>query len=238
MTRKRPGGLLTDDDVWLFNEGAHTRLYERLGAQLDAAGTHLGLWAPNAAAVSVIGDFNGWRPGHDLLEPRGSSGLWQGRVSGLEHASRYKFHIDSHRRGYAVDKADPFAFYAEPAPRTASVVWDLGHEWGDADWMATRAAHNALDAPITIYEMHLGSWRRDPASGDRSLNYRELAEPLARYVQRHRLHPRRADAGDGAPLLRLVGLPDHRATSRPRRASARRRTSCTWSTCCTSTGSA
>jgi 1,4-alpha-glucan branching enzyme len=187
MTPKGPrssanrAGLLTDDDVWLFNEGAHTRLYERLGAQLEAAGTHVGLWAPNAAAVSVVGDFNGWRPGHDPLEPRGDSGLWQARVGGLEHGSRYKFHVDSHRRGYAVDKADPFAFYAEPPPRTASVVWDLAHEWGDADWMAERGGRNALDAPIAIYEMHVGSWRAADHE-HRSLNYRELAEPLARYV--------------------------------------------------------
>ncbi len=102
-------------------------------------------------------------------------------VGGLEHGSRYKFHVDSHRRGYAVDKADPFAFYAEPPPRTASVVWDLAHEWGDADWMADRGTRNALDAPMTIYEMHVGSWRAAEHE-HRSLNYRELAEPLARYV--------------------------------------------------------
>ncbi len=182
MTPPSPTGLLTDDDVWLFNEGAHTRLYERLGAQLGAGGAQVGLWAPNAAAVSVVGDFNGWLPGAEPLEPRGDSGLWQGWVAGLERGGRYKFHIDSNRRGYAVDKADPFAFYAEVPPRTASVAWDLDHDWQDAAWMASRGARNALDAPMTIYELHVGSWRA--AEGEhRSLGYRELAEPLARYVR-------------------------------------------------------
>jgi len=180
-SRANAPGLLTDDDIWLFNEGAHTRLYTRLGAQPGSGTTHVGLWAPNAAAVSVIGDFNGWRPGSDPLEPRERSGLWQARVAGLEPGARYKFHIDSHRRGYAVDKADPFAFLAEQPPRTASVVWDLAYQWGDTAWMGERGRHNALDAPMAIYELHVGSWRH-VAGERRSLNYRELAEPLARYV--------------------------------------------------------
>ncbi len=174
--------MITDDDLWLFNEGAHTRLYTRLGAQVRPDGsTHLGVWAPNAAMVSVIGDFNGWRPGRHPLEPRDRSGIWQATVPELAAGGRYKFHIDSNRRGYAVDKADPFAFWAEQPPRTASVVWDLAYDWHDDDWMARRHAANSLDAPMTIYELHLGSWRH--AAGERrSLNYRELIEPLARYV--------------------------------------------------------
>jgi 1,4-alpha-glucan branching enzyme len=175
-------GFVTADDVWLFNEGAHTCLYRKLGAQLVPGGVMFGVWAPNAERVSVIGDFNGWRPGANPLEPQRSSGIWQQLVPGLESGARYKFHIESKVNGYAVDKADPFAAWAEPSPRTGSVVWDLARDWHDAEWMATRAAHNALDAPMAIYELHLGSWRH--AEGEhRSLNYREIAEPLARYVR-------------------------------------------------------
>jgi len=177
----RPPGFVTDDDVWLFNEGAHTRLYERLGAHPRDGATVFGVWAPNARAVSVIGDFNGWQPGHTRLHPQGSSGIWQADVPGVGPGDTYKFHIESRSLGYEVEKADPFAFCAEQSPRTASVVWDLDHTWADADWMATRGAHNALDAPMAIYEMHLGSWRHAEHE-HRSLNYRELAPVLAEYV--------------------------------------------------------
>jgi 1,4-alpha-glucan branching enzyme len=173
--------VLGEDDLWLFNEGAHTRLYERLGAQLlVGGGAHVGVWAPNAAEVSVIGDFNHWSPGRDRLEPQGRSGIWHGHVAGLSAGERYKLHLRSRVRGYEVDKADPFAFRAEMPPRTASVAWDLAYDWGDEAWMARRGAANALDAPMAIYEVHLGSWRH--AEGHRSLGYRDIAEPLARYV--------------------------------------------------------
>jgi len=176
-----PGPFVTADDLWLFNEGVHTRLYDKLGAQLTPDGVLFGVWAPNARKVSVIGDFNGWTPGANPLEPQSSSGIWQQIVSGVGPGTTYKFHIESRAGGYSVAKADPFAAWAEPPPRTASVVWDLAYEWHDTAWMAGRATVNALDAPMAIYEMHLGSWRH--AEGEhRSLNYRELAEPLARYV--------------------------------------------------------
>ncbi|HEY5156203.1 MAG TPA: 1,4-alpha-glucan branching protein GlgB, partial [Acidimicrobiales bacterium] len=175
-------GLVTDQDLWLFNEGAHTGLHHKLGARRHDGGVTFGVWAPNAARVSVVGDFNGWHPGADPLEPQGSAGIWQRFVAGVEAGARYKFHIESRHGGYVVDKADPFATWAEQAPRTASIVWDLDYDWHDADWMAARGAHNALDAPMAIYEMHLGSWRH--VEGEhRSLNYREIAEPLARYVR-------------------------------------------------------
>jgi 1,4-alpha-glucan branching enzyme len=177
----KPAPFVSADDLWLFNEGAHTRLYHRLGAQLTPAGVVFGVWAPNAERVSVVGDFNGWTTGSDPLEAQGSSGIWQGLVAGAGPGASYKFHIESRVGGYAVDKADPFATWAEPPPRTASVVCDLNHAWHDDEWMASRGRANALDAPMAIYEVHLGSWRH--AEGEhRSLNYREIAEPLARYV--------------------------------------------------------
>ena len=179
--------LLTDDDLWLFNEGAHTRLYERLGAHLAPGpsgepGCTFGVWAPNARRVSVIGDHNGWQAGVDLLEPNGASGIWGGRVEGVGEGARYKFHIESRAGGYAVDKADPVAFQAEMPPRTASVVAELdGYAWGDGDWMRDRHTSNALDAPFSVYEVHLGSWRH--AENElRSLNYREVAPVLTEYV--------------------------------------------------------
>jgi len=172
---------VTPDDLWLFNEGVHLRLYEKLGAHREDDGTvTFGVWAPNARLVSVIGDFNGWRPGADPLEPQQSSGVWQGRVAGLDEGACYKFHIES-RGGHRVEKADPFAFFAEQPPRTASRLWSLDYEWGDDAWLADRGPRGALDAPIAIYELHLGSWRH--AEGEhRSLNYRELAPVLADYV--------------------------------------------------------
>ena len=177
---------LGPDDLWLFNEGAHTRLHDHLGAHRTTEdgveGCRFTVWAPNAREVSVITDGNGWRPGTDPLAPTGESGLWSGFVPGMAHGDRYKFHIESRAGGYRVDKADPMAFMAEMPPRTASVVWDLdGYDWGDDEWMAGRGRRNALDAPMAIYELHLGSWRH-AADELRSLNYRELAPVLADYV--------------------------------------------------------
>ena len=182
--------LLTDQDIYLFREGTHVRAYEKLGAHPTPApsgggdqGTHFGVWAPNAASVSVVGDFNGWNPSSHFLEPRrDSSGIWEGFISGVRAGTLYKYHIVSRHAGYSVDKADPFAFFAEVPPRTASVVWDLSYEWGDEDWMKRRSRANALDAPISIYEVHLGSWRRVPEDHNRSLTYRELAHQLGDYV--------------------------------------------------------
>jgi 1,4-alpha-glucan branching enzyme len=177
---------LGPDDLWLFNEGAHTRLYDHLGAHLitDAdgvSGCRFGVWAPNARSVSVVGDVNGWG-GEDQLQPEGDSGIWTGFVPGVAQGDRYKYRIESRANGYRVDKADPLAFMAEMPPRTASVVWSLdGHEWADDEWMAQRGERNALDAPMSVYELHLGSWRH--ATDElRSLNYRELAPVLADYV--------------------------------------------------------
>jgi 1,4-alpha-glucan branching enzyme len=174
--------LLTDQDIYLFREGTFVRAYEKLGAHPSAEGTQFAVWAPNAQSVAVVGDFNGWNPTSHKLEPRSdSSGLWEAFLPGVRAGAVYKYHIVSRHAGYSVDKADPYAFYAEVPPRTASVVWDLSYEWGDEEWMRTRARANALDAPISIYEVHLGSWRRVPEEHDRSLTYRELAHALADY---------------------------------------------------------
>jgi 1,4-alpha-glucan branching enzyme len=174
--------LLTEQDIYLFREGTYVRAYEKLGAHASTSGTQFAVWAPNAASVSVVGDFNGWNPSSHNLGPRDdSSGIWEGVVPGVRPGALYKYHIVSRHAGYSVDKADPFAFYAEPPPRTASVVWDLSYEWGDEEWMRTRARANALDAPMSIYEVHLGSWRRVPDEHNRSLTYRELAHALGDY---------------------------------------------------------
>jgi 1,4-alpha-glucan branching enzyme len=180
--------VLTDHDIYLFREGTHVRAYEKLGAHpISAAeglpGTHFSVWAPNAAAVSVVGDFNGWNPASHRLEPRmDSSGIWSGFIEGVRHGSLYKYHIVSRNGGYAVNKADPYAFCAEKPPRTASVVWDLSYEWGDGEWMKNRRRANSLESPWSVYELHLGSWRRVPEEHNRSLTYRELAHAVADYV--------------------------------------------------------
>jgi 1,4-alpha-glucan branching enzyme len=178
--------LLTEQDLYLFNEGTHLGLADKLGAHPATAGgvdgTVFAVWAPNATAVSVMGDFNGWRPLEHDLRARATSGIWEGFVPGVGRGARYKFHIVSRIGGYQVDKADPFAFHDETPPHTASIVWPLDYEWNDARWMTERAGRNALGAPLAIYEVHLGSWRRVPEEGNRSLSYREIAPLLAEYV--------------------------------------------------------
>ena len=178
--------LLTDDDLHLFNEGRHFNLYNKLGAHVidDKVqnGTRFAVWAPNAEHVSVMGDFNDWKPTANRLQPREGSGIWEGVVPNVGHGGAYKYHIRSRERGYKVDKADPFARCTEVPPGTASVVWNGTHEWQDHDWMSNRSAGQKLTAPMSIYEMHFGSWRRD-ADTKQSLGYREMAQPLIRYLR-------------------------------------------------------
>ena len=140
------------------------------------------VWAPNARAVSVVGDFNEWSPDADPMHPIGSSGIWQSRVSKLDRGAIYKYHIRSNHRGYEVAKADPFGFHHETPPAKASRVWDLEYEWKDQGWMAERGKRQRLDSPVSIYEVHLGSWMRSPEGGGRLHSYRELADLLPRYV--------------------------------------------------------
>ncbi len=178
--------LLTADDLYLFNEGSHFRLYEKLGAHPvndgRLQGTYFAVWAPNAGQVSVIGDFNGWDKLSHPLQPKGSSGIWEGIVPGLDNGALYKYHILSRIENYQVDKADPFAVFNQIAPEKASVTWNLDYAWQDQAWMDDRGRRNALDAPMAIYEVHSGSWQRVPEKDSRFLTYRELAPKLTEYV--------------------------------------------------------
>jgi 1,4-alpha-glucan branching enzyme len=176
---------ITGHDLYLFREGTHARLYEKLGAHVAGDATYFAVWAPNAQSVSVVGDFNGWDPrAHPMRESGESAGIWQATVPGAKQGSVYKFHIVSRHGNFRVDKADPYAFRSEVAPRTASMVWDLAYDWSDAEWMRSRGRRNALDAPWSVYEVHLGSWRRDPDAPGRLLGYREVAPLLAEYCNR------------------------------------------------------
>jgi 1,4-alpha-glucan branching enzyme len=177
---------LSADDLYLFNEGTNSRLHEKLGAcptVVDGvAGTHFAVWAPNARTVSVIGDFNNWDKSAHPLRVKAKSGIWEGFIGGVGKGALYKYHIKSSINNYEVDKADPFAVLAETPPRTASVVWDLDYTWHDASWMDNRGGRNSTNAPVSIYEVHLGSWKRVQEQGNRSMTYREIAAPLADYI--------------------------------------------------------
>lgn len=170
-----------EQDLHFFREGTHGGLYRILGCRFTAGGARFVVWAPSAAGVAVIGDFNGWNASAHPARPRADgSGLWEVEIAGVRHGERYKYAIRT-RRGDVLEKADPLARHAERAPATASIAWrDDAYAWRDARWMRERAVRNALDAPMAIYEVHLGSWRRH-ADGS-MLGYREAAEPLAAYV--------------------------------------------------------
>ncbi|MEW6570827.1 MAG: 1,4-alpha-glucan branching protein GlgB [Nitrospirota bacterium] len=179
--------LLSDHDIYLFKEGNHFRLYEKLGAHpmmIDGGkGTLFAVWAPNAEMVSVIGNFNKWnKRAHPLRIRNDGSGIWEGFIPDVTSGDTYKFHIKSRYSNYKADKGDPFAFYWQVPPETASIVWNLEYKWHDSEWMLKRPKSNSLVAPISIYEVHLGSWRRVIGEKNRFLTYREMAHYLADYV--------------------------------------------------------
>ncbi|MFD2588243.1 1,4-alpha-glucan branching protein GlgB [Croceitalea marina] len=177
--------LFTDFDINLFKGGKHYRLYEKLGSHLleidGVKGTYFAVWAPTAKAVAVVGDFNFWNDKEHQLNVRwDSSGIWEGFIPGVAKGAIYKYKIQSNNDGIVTEKADPFARFCEHPPKTASVVWDAPYKWNDKSWMDTRANHNALDKPYSVYEVHLGSWKRK--MNNDFLSYVELADELVTYV--------------------------------------------------------
>ena len=177
---------ITDYDIYLFNQGSHFTLYEKMGAHPMTVegeeGAHFAVWAPNAEYVSVIGDFNDWDEESHPLTPVASSGIWAGFIPGVGTGEVYKYRVHSQFGDFRVEKADPFGFCSEVPPKSGSVVWNLDYEWGDENWMECRGACNGREAPISIYEMHIGSWRRAPHGENRPLTYRELAPQLAEHM--------------------------------------------------------
>ncbi len=179
--------LLTDYDLYLSGEGTHYQKYEKLGAHVrevaGVRGVHFGVWAPNALRVSVVGNFNFWDGRIHPMRLRGETGIWELFIPGLDEGTLYKFEIKS-RAGFWGLKSDPYGFAAEKRPNNASVVVDIDkHQWNDAAWLTQRASRDWLHSPMSIYEVHLGSWRRRRDEGNRWLTYRELADELITYVK-------------------------------------------------------
>ena len=180
--------VFSDYDIHLFKSGNHFSLYEKMGARhlnIDGAeGAYFSVWAPNAESVSVVGDFNSWNETSNKMHIRWDhSGIWELFIPGLDKGSLYKYHIKSKIAGYKVNKSDPFAFFSELPPKTASIVWDLDYSWNDAGWMKTRHKNNSLESPFAIYELHIGSWKRIAAENNRSLGYAEMAAHLSNYIK-------------------------------------------------------
>jgi len=183
----RYGRILSDYDLYLFGEGKHTRIYEKLGAHPTtiggSTGVHFAVWAPNAKRVSVVGDFNAWDGRRHPMRSLGGSGVWEIFIPGLYVGEKYKFEILS-RYGEVVLKSDPFGFAFELPPQNASVVAAPAYDWKDAEWMRSRASADSwFHQPMAVYEVHLGSWSRIPEESGRYLTYRELAERLIPYVK-------------------------------------------------------
>lgn len=179
--------LLTEFDIHLFKTGKHFKLYEKLGAHVTSFGSRKGVyfavWAPNAKSVSVIGNFNGWSDAQNRMNPRwDESGIWEVFVPGLQKGEVYKYAIHSNTGEY-LEKADPFAAFAEVAPKTASIVWPKEYKWKDKKWLENRKSNADFPQPYSVYEVHIGSWRRKPEDGNRSLSYVELADELVAYLK-------------------------------------------------------
>ena len=177
----------TEFDINLFKSGKHYRLYEKFGSHITTVdgveGVYFAVWAPSAKNVSVIGDFNFWVEGEHQLNVRwDSSGIWEGFIPGAGKGSQYKYKIQSNNNDIKTEKADPYARRAEHNPKTASIVWDDDYKWKDTKWMKKRKKHNALDAPYSVYEVHLGSWKKKVNEG-RFMSYVEMADELVKYVK-------------------------------------------------------
>ena len=186
MTKTKVHSLFTDFDINLFKAGKHYRLYEKFGSHIitlnGEEGTYFAVWAPSAKMVSVVGDFNFWLEGEHQLNVRwDGSGIWEGFIPGVGKGNIYKYKIQSTNNDIRTEKADPFARRCEHPPKTASVVWEDSYDWKDTKWMKNRKKNNALDAPFSVYEVHLGSWKKQVAQ-NRFLSYVELADELVDYV--------------------------------------------------------
>ena len=212
---------ITEHDIYLFKEGSHFNLYNKLGSHTTVVdgveGVGFTVWAPDAEKVSVIGDWNHWQEGADRLKPRADdSGVWEGFVPSITNGAVYKYSIASRYHGHKAEKADPMALASERPPKTASVVHTLKYDWNDAGWMASRNKKNALDAPYSVYEVHLGSWRRNDLENNRYLTYKELATELTAYVKEMGFtHVELLPIMDAPVLDRFLGLPDHSVISPP-----------------------
>ncbi len=183
-----PFSLFSDFDIALFKSGKHFRLYEKLGSHVvknkEITGTYFAVWAPNANAVSVIGNFNGWnKESHQLMPRWDASGIWEGWIAHIGNGEVYKYAIKSNLGGQELEKGDPFALSWEESPKTASLIWNTWYEWKDSEWLKNRKKKNSLNSPYSVYEIHLGSWKRDPSNNDRRLGYREIADTLVPYVK-------------------------------------------------------
>ncbi|MGH9562866.1 MAG: GlgB N-terminal domain-containing protein, partial [Terracidiphilus sp.] len=181
--------VLSDYDLYLSGEGTDLQKYEKLGAHLrevaGVQGVHFGVWAPNASRVSVIGDFNSWDGTAHPMRSRGESGIWEIFIPELKQGTLYKFEILSRFGHHLAQKADPYGFAAEMRPKSASMVWDVHrYGWNDSEWLSARAARDWLHSPLTIYEIHAGSWRRKVDEGYRWLTYREMADELVPYAKK------------------------------------------------------
>ncbi len=186
MSKVISHSLFTDFDIDLFKGGKHYRLYNKLGSHIievnGKKGTYFAVWAPSAKSVSVIGDFNGWNADEHRLNVRwDSSGIWEGFIPEIGKGEKYKYKIQSHNNDIWTEKADPFARLCEHPPKTASIVWSGEYKWKDGDWMGYRKDKNGLDRPYSVYEVHIGSWKRDQAN--QVLSYRQLADELVSYVK-------------------------------------------------------
>ena len=181
--------VLTDFDLHLIGEGSHYKTYEKLGTHImeinGIKGVHFAVWAPNARRVSVIGDFNRWDGRRHPMRILGASGIWEIFIPGLNEGELYKFEIKSRQKKQIFEKSDPYAFYSEIRPKTASIIYDINkYQWNDTEWMKMRSKKNWHESPVSIYEVHLGSWMRVPEENNRYLTYRELAERLIRYAKK------------------------------------------------------